>query len=64
MVCVCPDVGDVLAVFLAHFVVKDLVVYDVAASLKAGYDTGVGRDAVAVFPFMEGLDEEALVSQW
>ena len=53
-----------MAVFLARFVVEDLVVYDVAASLKAGYDTGVGRDAVAVFPFMEGLDEEALVSQW
>ena len=35
---------------------KDLVVYNVAASLEAGHDAGVGWDAVAVFPCLEGLD--------
>ena len=57
MVSGCPDVGDVLAVFLARFVIEDLVVDDVAASLEAGNDAGVGRDAVTVFPYLEGLDE-------
>ena len=56
MVCGFLDVSDVLAVFLARFVVADLVVYDVAASLEVGHDTGVGRDAVAVFLCIEGLD--------
>ena len=51
-----PRCSDVSAVFLACFVVEDLVVYDVAASLEAGHDTGVGRDAVAIFPCLEGLD--------
>ena len=45
------------AVFLARFVIEDLVVDDVAASLEAGHDAGVGRDAVAVFPCLEDLDE-------
>ena len=53
----CPDVGDVAAVFLAGFVVEDLVVDDVAAILEGGHDAGVGRYAVAVFSCMEGLDE-------
>ena len=57
MVSGCPDVGDVLAVFLSRFVIKDLVVDDVAASLEAGHDAGVGRDAVAVFPCLEGINE-------
>ena len=56
LVCGFPDVSDMLAVFLAHFVVEDLVVYDVAASLEAGHDAGVGWDAVAVFLCLEGLD--------
>ena len=34
LVCGCPDVGDVLAVFLTGFVVEDLVVDDVTASLE------------------------------
>ena len=33
LVCGCPDVGDVLALLLAGFVVEDLVVDDVIASL-------------------------------
>ena len=49
LVCCFPDISDVLAVFLAPFVVEDLVVYNVAASLEAGNDVGVGWDAVAVF---------------
>ena len=61
MVSGCPDVGDVLAVFLARFVIEELVVDDVAASLEAGHDAGVGRDAVAVFPCLEGLDEDGVV---
>ena len=36
------------------------MVYNVAASLEAGHDTGVGRDAVAVFPCLEGLDEDGV----
>ena len=51
-----PDVSDVLAVFLACFVVKDLVFYGVAASLEAGHDAGVGWDTVVVFLCLEGLD--------
>ena len=57
MVSGCPDVGYVSAVFLASFVIKYLAVNDVAASLEAGHDAGVGRDAVAVFLCLEGLDE-------
>ena len=60
LVCGCPDVGDVSAVFLACFVIEDLVVDDVTASLEAGHDAGVGRDAVAVFPYLEGLDEDSV----
>ena len=60
MVSGCPDVGDVSAVFLACFVIEDLVVNDVAASLEAVHDAGVGRDAVAVFPCLEGLDEDGI----
>ena len=56
LVCGFPDVSDVLGIFLARFVVKDLVVYNVAASIEAGHDAGVGWDAVAVFPCLEGLD--------
>ena len=59
MVCGCPDVGDVSVVFLSGFVVEDLVVDDVTASLEVVHDAGVGRDAVAVFPCLEGLDNEA-----
>ena len=58
LVCRRPGVGDVAAVFLAGFVVKDLMVNDVAASLKAGHDAGVGRYAVAVLSCLEGLDED------
>ena len=43
-------------VFLVFFVVKDLVFYDVATSLEAGHDAGVGWDAVTVFLCLEGLD--------
>ena len=60
MVSGCPDVGDVSAVFLARFVIEDLVVDDVTASLEAGHDAGVGWDAVAVFPCMEGIDEDGV----
>ena len=60
LVCSRPDVGDVAAVFLAGFVVKDLVVNDVTASLDAGHDVGVGRYAVAVFSCLEGLDEDGV----
>ena len=56
MVCGFPDVSDVSAVFLDHFVVVYLVVYDVDASLEVGYDAGVGWDEVAVLPCLEGLD--------
>ena len=57
MVSGCPDVGDVSVVFLDRFVIEDLVVNDVAASLEEGHDAGVSRDAVAVFLYLEGLDE-------
>ena len=60
MVSGCPDVGDVSEVFLARFVIADLMVDDVAESLEAGHDTGVGRDVVAVFPCLEGLDEDGV----
>ena len=53
----CLDVGDVLAVFLARFVIEDLVVDDVAASLEAGHDAGLGQDAVAIFQCLEGINE-------
>ena len=36
------------------------MVYDVAASLEAGHDTGVGQDVVAVFLCLEGLDEDGV----
>ena len=60
LVCSRPDVGDMAAVFLAGFVVKDLMVDDVAASLEAGHDAGVGRYAVAIFLCLEGLDEDVV----
>ena len=60
MVSGCPDVGEVSAIFLARFGVEDLVVYDVAASLEAGHYAGVGRDAVVVFPCLEGIDEDGV----
>ena len=60
LVCGCPDVGDVSAVFLAGFFVEDLVVDDVTASLEAGHDASVGRYAVAVFSCLEGLDEDGV----
>ena len=60
LVCSRPDVGDVSSVFLAGFVVEDLVVNDVTASLEAGHDASVGRYAVAVFSCMEGLDEDGV----
>ena len=50
-----PDVSEVSVVFLACFVIEDLVVYDVAASFEAGHESGVGRDAAAVFPCLEGI---------
>ena len=56
----CPDVGDVSAVFLACFVIEDMVVNDMTASLEAGHDAGVGRDAVAVFSCLEGLGEDGV----
>ena len=55
-----PDVGDVSALFLARFVIEDLVVDDMAASLEAGHETGVGRDAVAVFLCLERIDEDGV----
>ena len=57
MVSGCPNVDDVSAVFLARFVIKDLMVDVVDASLEVGHDAGVGRDAVAVFSCLEGLDK-------
>ena len=59
-VCGCPDVGDVSAVFLTGFVVEDLVVDDVTASLEAGHDVSVGRYAVAVFSCLKGLDDDGV----
>ena len=60
MVCSRPDVGDVAALFLAGFVVEDLVVDDVTAILEAVHDAGVGRYVVAVFSCLEGLDEDVV----
>ena len=51
-----PDFSDVSEVFLARFLVEDLVVDDVAASLEAGHDAGVGCDTMTVLPCLEGLD--------
>ena len=36
------------------------MVYDVAATVEAGHDMGVGRDVVAVFPCLEGIDEDGV----
>ena len=60
LVCGCPDVGGVSAIFLAGFVVDDLVVDDVTTSLEAGDDASVGRYAVAVLSYLEGLDEDGV----
>ena len=60
LVCSRPYFGDVSEVFLAGFVVEDLMIDDVAARLEAGHDAGVGRYAVAVFSCMEGLDEDGV----
>ena len=60
MVCGCPDVGDVLSVFLAGFAVEDLVVNGVTASLEAGHDASVCRYAVAVFSCLKGIDEDGV----
>ena len=60
LVCSPPYVGDVAALFLAGFVVEDLMINDVAARLEAGHDAGVGRYAVAVFSCLEGLDEDGV----
>ena len=48
------------AVFLDCFVIEDLVVDDVTASLEAGHDAGADWDAVAVLPCLEGLDEDGV----
>ena len=60
LVCSRPYVGDVAAVFLAGFVVEDLMIDDVAASLEAGHDAGVGKYAVMVYSCLEGLDEDGV----
>ena len=60
LVCSRPDVGDVTAVFPFGFVVEDLMINDVAASLEAGHDAGVGRDAVVVCSCLEVLDEDGV----
>ena len=60
LVCGCPYVGDVSAVFLDGFVVEDLVVDDVTVSLEAGHDASVGRYVVAVFSCLEGLHEDGV----
>ena len=60
MVSGCLDVGDVSPVFLACFVIEDLVVDDVTASIEAGHDAGVGRDAVAVFSCLQRLNEDGV----
>ena len=36
------------------------MIYDMAVSIEAGHDMGVGRDAVAVFPCLEGIDEDGI----
>ena len=45
-------------ILIACFVVEDLVVYDVAASLEAVHDAGVGWDVMAVFACLDRLDED------
>ena len=60
LVCGCPDVGGMMAVFLAGFVVQYLVVNDATASLEAGHDVSVVRYAVAVFLCLEGLNEDGV----
>ena len=60
LVCRCPDVSDVAAVFLAGFVVEYLVVDGVTASLEVGHDLGVFGYAVVVFLCLEGLDEDGV----
>ena len=60
MVCGCPDVGDMSEVFLSSFVVEDLVVDDLTASLEAGHDASVSRYAVTVFSCLEGLDKDGV----
>ena len=47
-------------VFLACFVIEDLVVDDVTAILEAGHGASVGRYAVAVFLCLEGFNEDAV----
>ena len=56
----CPDVGDGSAVFLACFVIEDLVVDDVTVSIEAGHDAVVGRYDVAFFSCLEGLNEDGV----
>ena len=58
LVCGFPDASDVSAVFLACFVVEDLVVYEVATSIEVVHNAGVGWNAVAVFECLEGLNED------
>ena len=60
LVCGCPDVGDVSAVFLACFFIEDLVVDDVTAILEAGHDASVGRYVVEVFSCLEGLNKDGV----
>ena len=60
LVCGCPDVSDVSVVFLACFVMEDLVVDNVTASLEAGHDASVGRYVVAVFLCLEGLNKDGV----
>ena len=60
LVCSRPDVGDMSAVFLADFIVEDLVVNDVTASLESVHDASVGRYALAVFSCLEGLNEDGI----
>ena len=58
MVCRLQDVSDVAKVLLAGFVVKDLVVNNVAALLEAGHDVSVCRDTVAILARLEGFNED------
>ena len=52
-----PGLSDDLAIVCVCFIVKDLVVDDVAAGLEALHDTFVGQDMVAVVTALEGFDE-------
>ena len=36
------------------------MVNDVTVSLETGHDAGVGRDAMAVFSCLEGIDEDGV----